>query len=81
MSPTLSKITTLLFLLFLTAFTLFGQASNESPYNVNSATEKVATEWYETPFLWLGLAVFVLVGILLYLRKGKSATTGRLHKY
>ena len=82
MSSTLNKITCLLFLLLLGAVVMFGQADeSSSPYDVNGSTTKVPTEWYETPFLWLGLVVFVLVGVLLYLRKGKSATTGKLHKY
>ncbi len=81
MSTTLSKVLTLLFFLALGAFSLLAQADQESPYNVNSPTTKVPVEWYETPFLWLGFVVFILIGVLLYLRKGKSATMGRLHKY
>ena len=81
MSSIVIRITSFLSLFFLGTFTLLAQADQESPYNVNSPTEKVPVEWYETPFLWLGLLVFILVGVLLYLRKGKSATTGKLHKY
>ena len=81
MPPFLSKATSLLFFLLASTLTLLAQADQATPYNVNSPTEKVPTAWYETPFLWLGLLAFVLVGVLLYLRKGKSATYNKLHKY
>lgn len=81
MSPMMRRITFLLFLLFLGAMTIYGQADQASPYNVNGPVDKVPVAWYETPILWIGLLVFALVGVLWYLRKGKTATNKPLHKY
>lgn len=61
--------------------TVVAQPAGDHPNQVNGPADKVEPGLLETPFLWIGLVVFGLGLLLLFLRKGKTATTNRLHKY
>lgn len=80
MRPIINKVSFLLFLLLLAAFTLFGQTEG-GPYDVNSPAEKVPASWYDGPILWIGLAAAILVLLLIFVRRGQSPTNSKLHKY
>ncbi len=68
--------------LILSTLPLLAQADKESPYKVNGPATKSDPTIWETPFLWIGLVVFALTALLIFLRRNKkNATYNRLHKY
>lgn len=69
-------------LLLLSALSLTAQAEKPSPYKVNGPATKADPTIWETPFLWIGILVFSLVVLLMFLRRNKkNATYNKLHKY
>lgn len=77
---TKKSITFLLF--FLPLLSVLAQAEKPSPYKVNGPATKAEPSFWETPFLWIGLVIFGLALLLIFLRRNKkNATYNRLHKY
>lgn len=76
------KSASLFITLILPMISLLAQAEKESPYKVNGPATKAEPTIWETPFLWIGLLVFGLAALLIFLRRNKkNATYNKLHKY
>lgn len=79
----LSRISLTVLSLFLTSVSLLAQADPEpvsSPQRGTSYANE-AEVWYAQPFIWIGLAIVVLVVVLLVLRGKNRPTNSKLHKY
>lgn len=68
-----------LLLMVLSAHRLLAQTVTNAPNQNNGAVTKVEPTIWETPFLWIGIVVFGLALVLLFLKKGKTETIGRKH--
>lgn len=75
----LPHLTTSLLLFFATVTTLTAQEAGDHPNQVNGPVTKADPGFFDTPFLWIALVVFGLAVLLIFLRRGKSATYGRKH--
>jgi len=75
----LPRLTASFFLFFATVTTLLAQEAGDHPNQVNGPVTKGNPGFFDTPFLWIALVVFGLAIVLIFLRKGKSATYGRKH--
>jgi len=65
------------FLLFAVG-SLFAQgapASSDSPYSDQKYITPDDPAWYETPILWIGLALLVIALVVLYIRRKKERYT------
>lgn len=64
-------------LLVFTAGLVAQDAPPSSPNQVNGPATKADPSLMDTPLLWVGIVVFGLALLLLFLRKGKTPTGGR----
>jgi LPXTG-motif cell wall-anchored protein len=50
-------------------------AASDSPYSDQKYVPPDDPAWYETPTLWIGLALLVIVLVVLYMRRKKERYT------
>ncbi len=64
-------------LFFLQSYRLLAQSHSNSPYSDQAYDPVDNPEWYETPFLWIG--IIIILGLVFFWlnRKGKRSNTRR----
>ena len=68
----MKKLTRFLCSLLLTAGTFYlswAQPESESPYSDQAYDPPTGPAWYETPYLWVGLLIFLVAGFYLLFRQ------------
>jgi len=50
-------------------------ASSDSPYSDQKFTPADEPAWYETPAIWIGIALLLIVLIVLYIRRNREQYT------
>lgn len=71
-----NRLQQIVFLLLVAVSTLAAQApaSSDSPYSDQKFTPPENPAWYETPSLWIALALLLVVLIVLRMRKKEKYT-------
>lgn len=72
------RLLTVLSVFLLAIGAVFAQsapASSDSPYSDQKYISPDEPAWYETPILWIGLALLIIVSVVLYVRNKKKRYT------
>lgn len=67
----LKRTISYIFSIIFSVYQLAGQASSESPYSDQAYDPVQNPAWYETPFLWIGLVIILLL-VFFWLRKQRK---------